>query len=477
MNLSKTENSTAQNHSFSYIIQNILSSSSFPKFDIFLIHKLSEDEKTPESPELTEELRHDAFLQFRRKTNNQEFASLPTIKRWFGINGYAMPKREQIYQICFALSLSGKEAEEFLTLGIHEPGVQYNDYHEIIYLYGLENRLTWNNTKKMIEEFEMSLDAATKFSQTHSTNQLMEQFSLKKGETTEQFMQWMLSNAGSFKGYSQTALDYFNTYHSIIIKYIQADAADRLDSLLKESDFAFWMRNKKILTAKNQNEMIQKYIRYAQKRHNSNVSEDLLNNIRELNKIANAKSDSNQSVLTEIFSVSSRGSVLGNLTGKHLSDLLNLPLQMERAIRADKALAELDGLPEDSVCPSWIQDFITDYTKGKQIPQTKTEARNWLIHFCAEHKRRCRLIQRKDILPMILYVAQRQYTDSQPDDNSEYQMDDAKTLFINMANATLSACGMAALNPAFELDAILLACYQPEEMYSYAELADILTEE
>lgn len=56
------------------------------------------------------------------------------MRRWFGINGYSQPTREQVYEICFALSLSGEDAEEFLRMGIHEPGVQFNDFHEVIYL-------------------------------------------------------------------------------------------------------------------------------------------------------------------------------------------------------------------------------------------------------------------------------------------------------------------------------------------------------
>ena len=46
--------------------------------------------------------------------------------------------------------------------------------------------------------------------------------------------------------------------------------------------------------------------------------------------------------------------------------------------------------------------------------------------------------------------------------------------FVEMANVTLSSCGMSALNPGFQLDALLLACFQEEEMYSYEDLIDAL---
>lgn len=461
-----------QNNSFTDKVKNLVTNSSFPGFDVFLIQKITGNEK---NQELTEKARHNAFLLFRKKTGNIDFASLPTMRRWFGINGYTKPGREQVYEICFALSLSGKEAEEFLRIGIHEPGVQFNDYHEIIYLYCLENHLPWETAQNLLEQFESSFDSATEFAHTNSTNQLMKQFALKKGESVKQFMHWMSANAAAFKGYSKTALDYFNTYHSLIVKYVRMDAAERLDSLLKETDFAYWVKRRRFMPVKNQGELIRKYIRYVQKRRYSGVSDDLLDNIRELNKIANAESNINQSILSEIFTTgNSQSLVVGNMTGKHLSDLLNLPVQMERSIRANKALTELNGLSEAAACPAWIQDFIAGYSKGKESPDTSVAAKKWLLHFKAEHKRRCHLIQRQDILPMVLYVAQRQYTDKMGESDAEYYQESAKQLFVEMANVTLSSCGMSALSPDFQLDALLLACFQPEEMYSYEDLIDTL---
>lgn len=167
-----------QNDFFINIVNSIFLNNSFVRFDNFLIQKIGGNK---ENQELTEKIRHNAYLLFRRKTGYIEFASLPTMRRWFGINGYTQPMREQVYEICFALSLSGEDAEEFLRMGIHEPGVQFNDFHEIIYLYCLENCLPWEKAQDILKQFEDSLDSATEFAQTHSTNQLMEQFALKKG--------------------------------------------------------------------------------------------------------------------------------------------------------------------------------------------------------------------------------------------------------------------------------------------------------
>ncbi|MCI9079659.1 MAG: hypothetical protein HFH68_12200 [Lachnospiraceae bacterium] len=460
-----------QDSSFSVIIKKILSEGSFLYSDIYFTRKIL---KLPEQAEITRQDRQDAYVEFRKKTNCQDFASVPTIKRWFGINGYSVPGREQVYQLSFALGFSVNETEEILKYGLHEPGISFNDYHEVIYVYCLENKMKWQDAKNMECQFENLFDGMTEFIHTCNTKQLMQQYMCNKNNTTEEFMEWMSLNIASFKGYSKTTLDYLNKYSSIIINYIRMDASENLESLLQETDFALWEKNK-IFYSKDRQELIQKYIRKAKRGKQNKISEGLLNNILELNRIANSKISSNQSILSEIFMLSSHSSILGNLTGKHLSDLLNLPLQLERAMRADKAASEMEKLKEETPCPVWIKDFIYNYTKGKVKPTTVKEASAWIGHFCTEHKRRCKMVQRKDLLPMVLYVSQRKYLDTISGNMIYYNKEQAQKYFVEMANATLSSCGMAALTPAFQLDALLLACFQPNEMYSYSDILDALS--
>lgn len=460
-----------QDSSFSVIIKKILSEGSFLNSDIYFTRKIL---KLPEQAEITRQDRQDAYLEFRRKTDCQDFASVPTIKRWFGINGYSVPGREQVYQLSFALGLSGTGTEEILKYGLHEPGIAFNDYHEVIYLYCLENRMGWQDAKHMVCQFENLFDGMTEFVHTCNTKQLMQQYMGNRNNTAEEFMEWMSLNAASFKGYSKTALDYLNKYSSIIIRYIRMDAAENLERLLQETDFALWEKKKRF-SSPDREELIQKYIRKIKRGKQNKFSEGLLNNIVELNRIANSKISSNQSILSEIFMLSSHSSILGNLTGKHLSDLLNIPLQIERAMRADKAASEMEKINEEAPCPVWVKDFIHNYTKGKAKITTVKEASAWIGHFRTEHKRRCKMVHRKDILPMVLYVSQRRYLDNISGNMLYYNKEQAKKHFVEMANATLSSCGMAALTPAFQLDALLLACFQPNEMYSYSDILDVLS--
>ena len=45
-----------------------------------------------------------------------------------------------------------------------------------------------------------------------------------------------------------------------------------------------------------------------------------------------------------------------------------------------------------------------------------------------------------------------------------------------MANATLSSCGMTPINEKYKLDMVLLSTYQKDDMYSYSEVVEIISE-
>lgn len=68
-------------------------------------------------------------------------------------------------------------------------------------------------------------------------------------------------------------------------------------------------------------------------------------------------------------------------------------------------------------------------------------------------------------------MAQKQY---EREHGEFYDGEDARTHFRNLADATLNACNMEVLNEEFQLDQALLACFQENEMYTYAELLDAM---
>ena len=88
-----------------------------------------------------------------------------------------------------------------------------------------------------------------------------------------------------------------------------------------------------------------------------------------------------------------------------------------------------------------------------------------------DNKRRCLLLQRDDILPMLLYLAQQRYTREKED---IYDKEEAKQYFVDMANSALNTCNMPVINEAFRLDFLLLQCFSDEEMFSYSEILSVL---
>ena len=251
------------------------------------------------------------------------------------------------------------------------------------------------------------------------------------------------------------------------------EAFVRLRDLLAETDFYTWSKRRK---ADENQHIVQKYLYYLKRKRDRKVSEDLIENIRELNRIAHMSDNSGQKILSEIFSTSKANNEFGNLTQKHLSDLLNLPLQIERSMRAGIALNELKDKKGEEKCPVWITEFIESCVQKKVELKDTEAAVEWLRIFKAENHRRCRLVQRKDILPMILYVAQYRYIEKNDKEKKDYEQEEAKNYFIELANATLSACGMTSISKKIKLDMLLLSTFQKEEMYSYSEVIDVISE-
>ena len=75
---------------------------------------------------------------------------------------------------------------------------------------------------------------------------------------------------------------------------------------------------------------------------------------------------------------------------------------------------------------------------------------------------------------MLLSAGTRKKTARQ---NKEYEQNSAKEYFVNMANATLSSCGMTSINEKYKSSTwCLLSTYQKDDMYSYSEVVEITSE-
>lgn len=435
----------------------------FMQFDRFIIQKMGFH------LEQDEQARTDAFHEFRKRTGREPIATMPTMRRWFGIGSFHIPTRENVIKMSFALSLEPEEAGEYLTRGLGEPYFQINDYLETLFLYGLEHHLSYDDCLKMAAVFEENMEEELVFSGTKSTKDLLVSFEQHKELGKEEFLLWMSDRADWFKGYSRTTWNYLTRFRSSIMEEIREEAKERLDELLKETEYERW--RKRHPAKGGERDSIERFIG-GSKRKKYRVSEYMEKCIRELVKLAYDQREPNTRMISEVFSTTERAiGEFRRFTMKYLSDLFHIPDKKEQAIRTAQALRVLDTLGDQDVCPDWIQKLGEEYTRDRGDFSNVEMARESLIHFQKEHRRRVLLISRSDLLPLILHVAQRQYERERGD---FYDRGQAETYFRDLADATLNACNMETLSEEFRLDQALLLCFQEDEMYTYAELLDAM---
>lgn len=420
------------------------------------------------------DVRWSAYRTFLEKTGHRKLASEPTMKRWFGIGGYAVPGRETVFAICFALGLNAEDTAMFLTEGLREPSFQINDYQEIIYLYGLEHGLEQCECDEMAVQFEEQLDMDLSFCQTHSTHELRKQYQGKKELPKEEFLAWMTENGRYFKGYSKTALDYFFRYKKLILESVKEDAESILNRLLDDTEYASWKRRR--LIRETNLETIRRFI-YSKKKINAELRKDIL----ELAQVTFSPQEPNSLFIRELFSfnydaldshMDTRKTL--RMTEKRMSDLLGSAIQREKQIRAVSSCRLLEKTDGEKECPEQIQALIQEFDPHSGMPEcvTASWALGWLQEFRKKQKRRCLLLQRGDILPMVVYMVQKDYLKNIARDIKQYDRDDAVLYFEEVANATLSSCNMALLNQEYEMDSLFYLCFQENDMYSLADVLD-----
>ena len=456
-------------------IQKWIMQKEYRSFDCFLINQMGYTIENKDDMET----RKKAYREFCEKISPLNPASVPTMRRWFGIGGYSVPDRESVFAICFALGLDEKQTERFLVEGLKEPSFQINDYMEIIYLYGLEQGLTQKECDDMAAEYESRLDIDISFCRTHSTHELKKQYQVKKDLPPDEFLVWMIENAKYFKGYSQTVLDYFSRYKKLILDSMREDAEIVLQMLLEETEYFQWKRRRFI--HKTNLETIRRYI-YSKKE----IDDGLRTSILEMAQVVYSEHRPNSLFIRELFSFNYevlfnivKERKLFRMTEKRMSDLLGIAVQRERQMKSLFGIQALEKMDGDALCPETIQSLISELDSSSGISPKISAARagEWLKDYLKKQKRRCLLLQRGDILPMVIYMVQRDYLKNISYDMDKYNAIEAISYFEEVANATLSTCDMAPLNREYELDALFYLCFQETEMYSLADVLDIFENE
>lgn len=309
-------------------------------------------------------------------------------------------------------------------------------------MYGFYHHLSYVQCLEIIEKFEKSIPYEFSLKQKNCTNNIWKEYGKNCELGVDDFLQWMLERVEDFKGYSKTVLDYFMTIKEEVIHEIKIDAKDYLETLLAETSFKRW-EQKWHMNIQNRKKTIPKYLKSVYCSKNDNLSEQMKKTIHELVEISNISVNSNTELLAELYTDLKKRTRQENkrrkqgeirlMDDKYLSDLLNVAGQKEKLMRL-------------IVTPS-------------------LENRNELIK---QQKRRCLLISRQDLLPLILCLSQKRYVRRMESEN--YDWVKAKSEFISFANHILNACQMAAIDEnKYELDGILCNCFQKDEMYSLAD--------
>ncbi len=458
-------------------IRRIIRKQSFIRFDKFIIEKMGYEYAGSQEVSL-DDIRRKALREFRRRTERKDFVTLPTMRRWFGSGDYKKPTREQIFMICFALGLDREETAEYLTIGIGEPTFQINDYKEMIFLYGIDNKLTYEECLDMIEYFEENVDYEIFFDASHTTKQFWIQYEINTKLDRQDFLQWMLSRADWFRGYSVTIMKYLDTLKKTIIIEHKHDSEQRLEEMLKEANYFKWKCNCKELSD-NERINIQLFVSECNDDEFNMISESLTHSIIELSNIVYDTKETNRILLNTIYStVKKSRRIKKNITRKseyimsekYMSDLFRMPLLKVRLVNCTRALRVLRKMNRFECVPEWISRLCREIQNTDYDNYTVINAEEILTDYVKNNHRRCILLHRNDILPMLLYVAQTQYNRENP---HEYDYLKARRLFVSIVDATMNACYMEPFNEAFELDSLLITCFQPEEMYSYSDMLDV----
>ena len=270
----------------------------------------------------------------------------------------------------------------------------------------------------MVDKFESSLPLEFSLKQQNRTNNIWKEYGKNCELAADDFLQWMLERVEDFKGYSKTVLDYFKTIKEEVIHEIKKDAKDYLETLLAETSFERW-EQKWHMNTKNRKKTIPKYLKSIYCNKNDNLSEQMKKTIHELVEISNISTNSNTELLAELYTDLKNRTRQENkrrkqgeirlMDDKYLSDLLNVSLQKEKLMHL--------------------------------IVTPNLDNRDELIK---QQKRRCLLITRQDLLPLILCLSQKRYVRRMESEN--YDAVKAKAEFIDFANHILNACQMAPID-------------------------------
>lgn len=461
-------------------------------FDRFLLEKWG----YPEG-EASEKERRAACRRFQKALKESDVAAAGTIRAWFGIGKRSEPNREKMLQLAFALELGTQELDEYLQIGLKMPGVQVNDYRELIYYYGLEHGLAMQECDKMILVFEKHMCQTYVPIQEAHTIKLWQYYESWRQKDPVHFLKEMCVHAELFKGYSKTTLDHFNRLKSELLQDIRHRIRENLTIDLRALGYPETI-SPQTIEASCEKEKICRFLKNIS-RHvevkNNPEKQALIQSVRRDCSVVYSGHERNRDLLRELYSpvVSTQSGKnifykknrqmqeiygLSYMTERHISDLVGISIQKEREIRLAQAIACLSDEAPEGVCPEWIRKLLETEAAGavrqkkERAVLTVGQTRKLLMKMHQQQKTRCLLIQREDLLPLLLEVARRKYSRQQESQGKKPDQKEAEQYFRTMANTILSDCGMVPIDERYAMDKLLLDSFGGEDVDSFADLLE-----
>lgn len=285
-------------------------------------------------------------------------------------------------------------------------------------------------------------------------------YRVQKDKEPADFLEWMLEHASMFKGYGKMGLKVFHEYREKIVYYANKEVHERLVRALEQTDFKEWSAEHGYKTPDYDRGVVQ-YLKNKKRRKDPGIDQNSLRSIQRDHLLYYSKMEKNLVMLRELYAA------------------ILIPQEERDSGRSIVFQKQLKNMPSEFhfMTDDYVSKLLT-VSKQKEClfrlssEYAKTRDKKWSIKIKSQ-KQRCRQVQRSDILPMIQWVAVHRYLEENEKQDGEYDQQEAKEMFEQMAEEALQKCDMAPLNPRYRLDFVLLSCFGDTEM-SY--LSEILCE-
>ncbi|MCR5690972.1 MAG: hypothetical protein K6G62_02025 [Eubacterium sp.] len=427
----------------------------YQRFDRYIVGKWYEGEL--DGP-ITDDIRKRAYKTLYGKVKSENVANRQTIRKWFGIGGKgSTPTRNQILNLVLGLHLSIEEAEEYLQMGISQPGFQVNDYKEFILMYCLEHQIGVDGYQRMVEFYESHCKKDAEWKHEAHTQWLTDKFAEIKDYGAEDFLVWMYKNQAYFKGYSLTMLRTYQMMIEECLEYVRSDNREVLMRTLEPTGFYEWALENGVEKPYEAGD-IERFVKNVSRRKENPLSEVQCREIRSLVSRAYANRDRMSDLITELYSTGLPGpsdrrnseiqealkDEIHRVDGKYLSELLHTALLKERQMQLQIELSET---------PDQLQ---------RKVKKEELSKLNQRVH----------LLQRSDVLILAQYLIYKRISLRIEEEETRYDAEEAREEFLLFGNDILESLGMREINNDYLLDHVLLACFDKEEMYLFAEVLE-----